>query len=100
MMNGNPFMNIQRVMSEYSNFMQNPIQWLAQRNVPNPQQAIQLKSGVISTLFRGLREKLIEYLMKNGKRFNFGSIAYKDKACIELQENGSNPFRTVISLEK
>lgn len=38
--------------------------------------------------------------MKNGKRFNFGSIAYKDKACIELQENGSNPFRTVISLEK
>ena len=37
----NLFGNMQYIMSEYSNFMQNPIQWLAQRNVPNPQQAMQ-----------------------------------------------------------
>ena len=41
MMNGNPFMNIQQLMSEYNNFLQNPVQWLAKRNVPNPQQAMQ-----------------------------------------------------------
>ena len=40
-MNGNPFMNMQQLMSEYNNFMQNPVQWLSQRNVPNPQQAMQ-----------------------------------------------------------
>lgn len=40
MMN-NPFANMQYVMSEYGNFLQNPIQWLTQRNVPNPQQAMQ-----------------------------------------------------------
>jgi len=37
----NIFGNMQYIMSEYSSFMQNPIQWLMQRNVPNPQQAMQ-----------------------------------------------------------
>ena len=33
--------NIQYIMSEYNNFVQNPVQWLSQHNVPNPQQAVQ-----------------------------------------------------------
>ena len=37
----NPLANMQYVMSEYNNFLQNPVQWLSQRNVPNPQQAMQ-----------------------------------------------------------
>ena len=37
----NPLMNMQYIMSEYNNFLQNPVQWLTQHNVPNPQQAIQ-----------------------------------------------------------
>lgn len=48
MMN-NPFTNMQYVMSEYNIFMQNPIQWLTQRNVPNPQQAMQNPQQIVQS---------------------------------------------------
>lgn len=49
MMN-NPFTNMQYVMSEYNIFMQNPIQWLTQRNVPNPQQAMQNPQQIVQSV--------------------------------------------------
>lgn len=40
-MNNNPFMNMQYIMSEYNKFKNNPMQWLASRNVNNPQEMLQ-----------------------------------------------------------
>ena len=37
----NIFSNMQYIMSEYNNFRANPIQWLGQRNIQNPQQMMQ-----------------------------------------------------------
>ena len=37
----NPFMNMQYIMSEYNKFKNNPMQWLASRNVSNPQEMLQ-----------------------------------------------------------
>ena len=35
------FGNMQYIFSEYNNFLQNPVQWLSQRNMQNPQQMMQ-----------------------------------------------------------
>lgn len=43
----NPLANMQYVMSEYNKFLQNPVQWLSQQNVPNPQQAMQNPQQVV-----------------------------------------------------
>ena len=50
MINGNPFMNIQQLMSEYNNFMQNPVQWLSQRNMQNPQQMMQNPQRAVQSM--------------------------------------------------
>lgn len=58
----NPFGNMQYIMTEYNNFMQNPIQWLTQRNIPNPQQAMQNPQQMIqNTMSNG---------MVNNQQFN------------------------------
>lgn len=41
MMGNNPFGNMQYIISEYSKFQQNPVQWLTQMNAQNPQQMLQ-----------------------------------------------------------
>lgn len=33
-----------------------------------------------------------------GRKFKYGSIAYKDKACMGLHEDGSNPSRTITKI--
>lgn len=49
----NIFGNIQYIMSEYSVFRQNPIQWLAQRNVQNPQQMMQNPQQAVQSMMGG-----------------------------------------------
>lgn len=49
MMN-NMFGNIQYIMSEYNAFCQNPVQWLSQRNIQNPQQMIQNPQRAVQSM--------------------------------------------------
>lgn len=37
----NPFANMQYIMSEYNKFKNDPMQWLASRNINNPQEMLQ-----------------------------------------------------------
>ena len=49
MMN-NMFGNMQYVMSEYNAFRQNPVQWLSQRNIQNPQQMMQNPQQAVQSM--------------------------------------------------
>ena len=49
MMN-NMFGNMQYIMNEYNNFLQNPVQWLSQRNMQNPQQMMQNPQQAVQSM--------------------------------------------------
>ena len=49
MMN-NMFGNMQYIFSEYNNFLQNPVQWLSQRNMQNPQQMMQNPQQAVQSM--------------------------------------------------
>ena len=49
MMN-NMFGNMQYIFSEYNNFLQNPVQWLSQRNMQNPQQMMQNPQPAVQSM--------------------------------------------------
>ena len=49
MMN-NMFGNMQYIFSEYNNFLQNPVQWLSQRNMQNPQQMMQNPQRAVQSM--------------------------------------------------
>ena len=49
MMN-NVFGNMQYIFSEYNNFLQNPVQWLSQRNMQNPQQMMQNPQQAVQSM--------------------------------------------------
>ena len=44
------FSNIQYIMREYNVFRQNPIQWLSQRNIQNPQQMMQNPQQAVQSM--------------------------------------------------
>lgn len=43
-------MNMQYIMSEYNKFKNNPAQWLAARNMNNPQEILQNPQGEIQNM--------------------------------------------------
>lgn len=47
----NPFSNMQYIMMEYNNFRNNPMQWLSNHNVSNPQQSLQNPQSAVQTMF-------------------------------------------------
>lgn len=49
MMN-NMFGNMQYIMNEYNAFRQNPVQWLSQRNIQNPQQMMQNPQQAVQSM--------------------------------------------------
>ena len=46
----NMFGNMQYIFSEYNNFLQNPVQWLSQRNIQNPQQMMQNPQQAVQSM--------------------------------------------------
>ena len=44
------FGNMQYIFSEYYNFLQNPVQWLSQRNMQNPQQMMQNPQQAVQSM--------------------------------------------------
>lgn len=46
----NMFGNMQYIFSEYNNFLQNPVQWLSQRNMQNPQQMMQNPQQAVQSM--------------------------------------------------
>ena len=44
------FGNMQYIFSEYNNFLQNPVQWLSQRNMQNPQQMMQNPQQAVQSM--------------------------------------------------
>lgn len=47
----NVFGNMQYIMSEYQKFSANPVQWLASRNISNPQQMLQNPQQAAQNMF-------------------------------------------------
>lgn len=41
---------MQYIMSEYNAFRQNPVQWLSQRNIQNPQQMMQNPQQAVQSM--------------------------------------------------
>ena len=46
----NMFGNMQYIFSEQNNFLQNPVQWLSQRNMQNPQQMMQNPQQAVQSM--------------------------------------------------
>lgn len=46
----NMFGYMQYIMSEYNAFRQNPVQWLSQRNIQNPQQMMQNPQQAVQSM--------------------------------------------------
>lgn len=46
----NMFGNMQYIMNEYNAFRQNPVQWLSQRNIQNPQQMMQNPQQAVQSM--------------------------------------------------
>ena len=44
------FINMQYIMKEYNAFLQNPVQWLSQRNIQNPQQMMQNPQQAVQSM--------------------------------------------------